>query len=357
MRAAPQPVLLSFAGVGPGESFTGNLSAAVQVGEDLWLGTDEGTSLARLSPAGPGEYGAHAGFAVGSCLELPGGDDEEIDVEGLTWHDGYLWLVGSHSSRRRKARPERAAEDPRRELRRLASVRRKGNQHLLARIPVDPGNGLLSRAADGRAAARLPGRRRRDALTDLLEDDPHLAPFLAIPGKDNGFNVEGIAATEDRILLGLRGPVLRGYAVILLLAPDVAGEGVLRLRRLDGKRRYRKLFLDLHGLGIRDLQLDGSDLLLLAGPTMALDSDAVVLRWPDALRAGDDALVPRDRFEHLLDLPYGAGSTESIDHPEGIALLGEGADTSLLVVYDSPGPRRRPAPGAVLADRYPYRSR
>jgi hypothetical protein len=54
----------------------------------------------------------------------------------------------------------------------------------------------------------------------------------------------------------------------------------------------------------------------------------------------------------VLDLPYGAGSTESIDHPEGIALLREGEDKSLLVVYDSPAPARRRGETAVLADRY-----
>ena len=26
----------------------------------------------------------------------------------------------------------------------------------------------------------------------MLEDDEHLAPFLRIPGKDNGFDVEGV---------------------------------------------------------------------------------------------------------------------------------------------------------------------
>jgi hypothetical protein len=86
---------------------------------------------------------------------------------------------------------------------------------------------------------------------------------------------------------------------------------------------------------------------------MALDSDAVVLRWRDALGVRGDALVARDRFERVLDLPYGAGSTESIDHPEGIAILREGQEKSLLVVYDSPGPGRRRGDTGVLADRFP----
>ena len=41
-------------------------------------------------------------------------------------------------------------------------------------------------------------------------------------------------------------------------------------------------FLPLAGLGVRDLHLDGDDLLLLAGPTMVLDGAVRVFRWVGA---------------------------------------------------------------------------
>jgi hypothetical protein len=355
--AEPEPVTLQFSPEGEGEEFAADLSAVAQVGDDLWVGTDEGTSLARLSRREPSVYAGHTDFPLGRCLELPGGDDEEIDVEGLAAADGYLWLVGSHSPRRRDTDSDDPSRDPVRQLQRLGRVKRGGNRYLLARVPLATertGSVLRASTDDGRHAARLPGGRRRNALTDLLADDEHLRRFLRIPGKDNGFNIEGMAVADQRVFLGLRGPVLRGWAVILVVAPrpEPDDPGTLRLGRLEGKRRYHKLFLDLHGLGIRDLHADGPDLLILAGPTMSLDSDAVVLRWRDAFGAQGDTLVPRDRFERVLDLPYGAGSTESIDHPEGIALLREGEDKSLLVVYDSPAPARRRGKSAVLADRY-----
>ena len=354
--ADPTPVLLEFTPDGAAGGVASDLSAAAQIGTDLWLGTDEGTSVARLSPRGPGHYGGHIAFPLGGCLDLPGGDEEEIDVEGLAAADGYLWLAGSHSPRRSEADPESPAHDPARQLRRLGKVKRAGNRYLLARGPLEPGetgDAPRARTADGRRASRLPGGRRRNALTDLLAEDEHLGPFLRIPGKDNGFNIEGLAVAGERVWLGLRGPVLRGWAVILVVAPEPEPDdaGALRLARVDGrKRRYHKLFLDLHGLGIRDLHLDGPDLLILAGPTMALDSDAVVLRWRDALGIRGDTLLPRDRFERVLELPYGAGSNESIDHPEGIAVLEAGREKSLLVVYDSPGPARRRGQAGVLAD-------
>ena len=351
MANAPEPVRLSFARAGDSEEFTLDLSAAAQVGTDLWLGTDEGTRLSRLRPDGEGGYGDAAWYPLGELLDLPGAEDDEVDVEGLG-HDGSaLWLVGSHSPRRQDTDENRPRDE---RLRRLGRVRRRGNRYVLARLPLAPDS--ASAGLVPRPGARLAGGRRRNLLTDALRDDPHLGRFLRIPGKDNGFNVEGLAAADGQLLLGLRGPVLEGWAVILVLAPepDPDDGDLLRLGRVGkGKATYRKLFLDLRGLGIRDLHFDGDDLLILAGPTMALRSDAVVVRWRGAARPADDMIVPRDQVEHLLDLPYGSGGSEAVDHPEGIALIGEGRDRSLLVVYDSPSPRRRVGNAAVLADRFP----
>lgn len=358
MTPTPEPVPLSFARAGDTRELALDLSAAVQVGRDLWLGTDEGTRLARLRPDGQGGYGDAAWYPLGELLDLPGGDDDEVDVEGMAYDAGGLWLVGSHSRRRQNADGD---ESQREALRRLGRVKRKGNRYTLAWLPLVREAGSSSvipvrRTEDGRRAARLGGGRRRNLLTDALRDDDHLGRFLRIPGKDNGFNVEGLAAADGHVFLGLRGPVLEGWAVVLLVAPEPHPEDgeLLRLGRIGkGKGTYRKLFLDLQGLGIRDLRLDGGDLLILAGPTMALRSDAVVVRWREAARQTEDTMVPRDRLEHVLDLPYGAGSTEAVDHPEGIAVVGEGGDRSLLVVYDSPSPRRCLGSSGVLADRFP----
>jgi Protein of unknown function (DUF3616) len=346
----PHPVLLSFAQADDQE-FALDLSAAVQIGTDLWLGTDEGTRLARLRPDGQGGYGDVAWYPLGELLELPRADDEEVDVEGLALDEEVLWLAGSHSPKRQDADDDQSERE---RIRSLGRVKRSGNRYLLARLPLarEPGSsGLIPDRG-----ARLAGGRRRNLLTDALRDDKHLGRFLRIPGKDNGFNVEGLAAAGGYVFLGLRGPVLEGRAVILVVAPepDPEDDTLLRLGRVGiGNRTYRKLFLELQGLGIRDLQLDGGDLLILAGPTMKLRSDAVVVRWRDAARQADDMLISRDRLEHVLDLPYGSGSTEAVDHPEGIAVEGEGRDRSLLVVYDSPSPQRRRGDSGVVADRFP----
>ena len=83
-----------------------------------------------------------------------------------------------------------------------------------------------------------------------------LRPFLDIPAKENGFDIEGVAARAERVFIGLRGPVLRGWAGILDLE---AGAGA----RIEIGRLEMHL-LHLGGLGVRDLEIDGEDLLILS---------------------------------------------------------------------------------------------
>jgi hypothetical protein len=168
------------------------------------------------------------------------------------------------------------------------------------------------------------------------------------PGKDNGLDVEGIAVAGARVYLGLRGPVLRGWAMVLELRPEVDPRDPERLRLIpfDDGRPYRKHVLRLRGLGVRDLCPHGDDLLVLAGPTMDLDGPVHVFRWHGALRVDMPQVVRGDLLSCELDLPYGAGN----DHAEGIGLVDGAGGPRLLVVYDSPSPARLTEDGAVLAD-------
>jgi hypothetical protein len=74
----------------------------------------------------------------------------------------------------------------------------------------------------------------------------------------------------------------------------------------------------------------------------------VVYRWPDALGEGERAVIPAERLEQVLQVPYGRGD----DHAEGICLLpGEGGgEEVLLVVYDSPAKGRLHDGAAIDAD-------
>ncbi|MEU7892046.1 DUF3616 domain-containing protein [Nonomuraea sp. NPDC049152] len=274
----------------------------------LWIAGDETATIERLTWTGE-RYDHERTFHLADYVDLPAGRDEEADIEGIARADGWLWAVGSHSLKRRKVK----SADPAKAAKRLATIIREPNRFIVVRLPLEGPDTV------GKGAI-LTG------LADLLADDPHLAPFTAIPGKDNGLDVEGIAVLGERVFLGLRGPVLRGWAIVLEI--DVREDGPDRLRL----RGYRKHFLDLDGLGVRDLCPYGDELLLLTGPTMNLDGPVRIMRWSGE---GQAKLVK--------DLPHGVGR----DHPEGLAVLGDGR---LMVVYDSPAPERLTPEGGVLAD-------
>lgn len=331
-----------------------NLSAVRADGDCLWLAGDETATVERLvgHPHAP-EYGLVYGdqreFRVADYVDLPGEPDAEADLEGLARSGGYLWAVGSHSVVRKRVRPHHSAKKA---IRRLGSLRVDPNRYILARFPVAPGpDGLpeLARAtSDGRTAAVFGGPGDPN-LVDLLVDDVHLGPFLRIPAKDNGLDVEGLAVhgetREDQTLyIGLRGPVLRGFAVLLEVRPVDAAPGRLALAPVgDHGAPYRKHFLDLGGLGVRDLCPHGRDLLVLAGPSMDLDGPVRLYRWHGAASTRTSAVARGDELTPELELPYGDGD----DHAEGITLLPDGR---LLVVYDSPAAHRMTDEHTVHAD-------
>ncbi|MBW8483438.1 DUF3616 domain-containing protein [Actinomadura parmotrematis] len=332
-----------------------NLSAVRQDGRCLWVAGDETATIERLTAVtGPGGlvtcYDGHRTVRLADLVELPAGPEEEADIEGLARAGGWLWAIGSHSLKRKKIKPGRSDAKSRK---RLATVVREDNRFILARLPlVQDADGLpqVVRADGDRTAAVL--GLKGDSIADLLARDPHLAPFLAIPSKDNGLDVEGIAAHGDRLYIGLRGPVLRGWAVLVEIRPDPEPDARGRLRLLPvgaGGDLYRTHFLDLGGLGIRDLCPDGDDLLVLTGPSMSLSGPVRVVRWPGAAAVDYPDIVSAAELQVLGELPHGDGE----DHAEGVALLA-GDDgrpgTRLLVVYDSPSPDRLTEQGGVLAD-------
>ena len=342
------------------------LSAVVQIGDRLWVANDEALSLERLSRQ-PGtldgeiRYADHRQFPLHEVLPLPmppaaDGKIAEADVEGLDYQDGYLWLVGSHSLKRSQPDEDDSVE---RNVERLTDVKRDGNRFLLARIPLEPHSQelecVIEQGGHSRTAARLAGDEKTNELTRVLAGDEHLGPFLAVPGKDNGFDIEGLAVAGDRVFLGLRGPVLRGWAVVLELAIAELDASTLTLKPIGPEGRpYRKHFLDLQGLGIRDLCRQGSDLLILAGPTLALAGPLTIFRWPSGARPERESLVFNAALPTVLELLTDAGPKAGQEQAEGLTLFGldRGEATNMLVIYDSPAPRRRRGTRAVEADLF-----
>jgi hypothetical protein len=368
----PQRVMLDFRNhEGLGERVTepirNNLSVIKQSGRCLWTASDETDTIERLITEDWRVFGHHTPYKLTDFFDLP--VEGEVDIEGLSVDGDYLWICGSHSLKRKKPDPdEHGVEEA---LERLTTVECEPNRYLLGRIPLvrdgEEGIYTLCRSApepDGKGKL-MAGRLKMDAkganaLSKALGKDEHLSRFMAIPSKDNGFDIEGISARGERVFLGMRGPVLRGWAIILELEVTEKGRNPesasLKLRRIGPSgERYRKHFLDLDGLGIRELSLEGDDLLILAGPTMDLDGPVILYRWHDAWNQREETVIPRDRLERIMDIPYGIG----IDHAEGATLFDRpGQPPAVLVVYDNPAPGRLDPDGAgVAADLFPLPGR
>jgi len=320
-----------------------DISAVAHVGDTLFLAADECAHVEVLDRAEDGSWANHRRVCLADLFDLPHAADE-MDVEGLAADDDQLWIVGSHSRTRKKPKKHKPIDAH--AVARIAEMKANPNRLFLGRLPlirlanerwgVGGVDGVDPR---DRSPAMLPVGAHGSALYKALKHDPHLGPFTKIPAKENGLDVEGIAADGPRIAVGLRGPVINGWACVVEFRVRPGRRTGLKL---DGG--VAKRWMDLEGLGIRDMKRDGRDLLILAGPSMALDGPASVWRWRDwagSLPDAEDAPLKVEP-EKVLELPYGRGC----DHPEAIAPWDDGG---VLIVCDSPA-RSRLGGGAVTAD-------
>jgi Protein of unknown function (DUF3616) len=102
-------------------------------------------------------------------------------------------------------------------------------------------------------------------------------------------------------------------------------------------------------MGVRELCVQGQDMLILAGATMDLDATIAVYRWKNAFMHDSAALVKASDVERLFDVPHGFGLNTGKDKAEGMTLLNK---NELLVVFDSPADIRKTALSEVIADVY-----
>lgn len=335
-----------------------NLSGAAFTGDWLWVAGDEACGidrLRRLRPIGNEtlRFGEVRDFPLANLLDLPGTTDEEADLEGMAEADGFLWVVGSHGLKRKNAK---AGRDNAENAKRLAKTSLDGNRRLLACLPIEVDSKgeprLVRQAQDGRKALRLKGDSQTNLLTRALADDPHFGPYMAIPGKDNGFDIEGLAVDGNRLLLGLRGPVLRGWSALLEIAIEARGDQLRLVPLDDSGSLIRKHFLQLDGLGVRDLHFSKDDLFILAGPTMVLNGEIRVFKWSAArplLAANREPVRFESALTESVSLPHGRGTNRAealCDLPAAMS----GGKPSWLVLYDAPGADRRDGEHTVFGD-------
>lgn len=94
-------------------------------------------------------------------------------------------------------------------------------------------------------------------------------------------------------------------------------------------RRARPVlhFLDLGGVGVRDLTRDGGTMLILAGPVTSADAPFALHQW-------------RPRYSTRIHEPALIHSFPGNgERPEGISVMEREGRKGVLVVYDGPGDR------------------
>ena len=151
-----------------------------------------------------------------------------------------------------------------------------------------------------------------------------------MPSKENGLDIEGIAIARDHVSLGLRGPILDGFAVIAHLEVDTD---------LNVKDHYLS-FLDLGGLAVRDLCRATGRLVIIAGPMNDAEGPLAIYEWEEM--RSKDVQHPRRLYTWQSE-PAESGRAEKA---EGICLLNRNNQDGYAVVYDSPHDDR------VVGSRY-----
>ena len=273
-----------------------DLSGAVVVGDYLVLGADEGHQLQILvRDRGDESWHLHQKVALAKR-------DQETDIEAIAYGDGYLYVIGSHSYRRKRLKPELPA---RKNIERLREIEQDSSRNRLYRLPFDCAKGVV-------------GKVERIDLTKRLSKDPVLKHFFGIPSKENGIDIEGMTFRDQRLYLGFRGPVLRENYVPLMLL------------EFERPKHYALSFVCLDGQGIRDMVALERGLLILSGPVNDAPGPFCLWWWD-----GVDQIPGTDRSVQAAVL-LGAVSTSGGAKAEGLALLSErdGA-AEVLLLYDT----------------------
>ncbi|WP_078120654.1 DUF3616 domain-containing protein [Thiosocius teredinicola] len=273
-----------------------DLSGVVVVGDFLALGGDEGHRLQILKCSeAPDEWCLQHKLSLAK-------DDQETDIEALTYGDGKLYVMGSHSHRRKRLKPELSVN---KNLERLQMIDEEPLRNRLYKISFDPKKGKL-------------GVSDHIDLTKRLRKDPILKRFVGIPSKENGIDIEGLAFADGHLYLGFRGPVLRdNYVPVMLLD-------------YEHPKRYELRFVQLAGQGIRDLVALKKGLLILSGPVNDAPGPFVLWWWD-----GSDQIPGKDR-EVVAAQIIGPVSTPGGAKAEGLGLLRQSDnDAEILVIYET----------------------
>jgi hypothetical protein len=316
----------------------GSLSAVTEANGFLWAASDEGRTLECLKPDGNKGYSLKRQCQLDKIFGCLPGEREakppEADIESLSVSNNtWLWICGSHGNVRSgiaKTRQE-SVESKKTVARPEPDIMTRPSRCLLGRVKLIDGGGAIEENGD-----HLPFEGI-GSLRALLMGNRHLQSFMGLPAKENGLDIEGITATESgAVFLGLRGPVVAGYAVVVEAKADT-----IFTKDVD----LITYFIDFDGLGVRDLTHDGDDMLILAGPVGGLDGPFRIYHW----KPGKAECVQSAKLLHQWPIKVrgtkaksaGRGVVMQSEHPEAFCWFKRNRKPGLIALYDSPDKRSR----------------
>ena len=264
-----------------------DLSAIGRVGATLLVGADEGTGpdgdiniIQVLSRQADDQY------VVSNDIVVFTGDKEngrELDIEGIAVEGEYIYVVGSHSSKRKRVKADKSYKKNRKTFNHK-NIEDESNRDWLYRLKVNAQMQLTENKAI--------------TLREIIQKNKVLKTFSQIPDKENGIDIEGIAVVDDWIYVGFRGPVFRNNYV-----------PVLKLKFDDAENSASLLWVNFGGGGIRDMAKVDDGFLIISGPVGDEPGAYSVHHWD-----GRDMIPGKKREQAEIGRMIKLGE---IDSPEG----------------------------------------
>jgi Protein of unknown function (DUF3616) len=272
-----------------------NISAIDISNDFLVIGADEGNQVQVLKRQGED-------YVVVSDITL-NASAVEIDIEGIACDGNTVYVVGSHSAKRPKIDDDATYEKNRQKIEKVVP---EPDRDRLFRFSLD---------AEGNAQDLV-----ETSLRTIIDSKKVLKDFSLLPSKENGVDIEGIAIHKQQLYIGFRGPVLRENWV-----------PVLKCRFAKPVTEAELVYVQLAGLGFRDITRVENGFLILAGPVGDGPGSFQVYFWD-----GEDCLAGVRESGKIGQIEFlGIIPTDEGAKAEGLTVLKESSsDYEVAIVYD-----------------------
>ena len=181
----------------------------------------------------------------------------------------------------------------------------------------------------------LPFRKSKGSLHSILKDNPFLKPFIGLPSKENGLDIEGFTTSDGKSLfLGQRGPRVDRYAVVVELKVPATSS--------QPSRRWPPTSSNSMDWRCAISPISTTKKFWCSPVRLATPQVRSLYRW----RPRNSACAQKPtKLDWSIDPKQ--------EKPEGICRLDRNGKSGVIVLYDSPDPCKRINGSTYKADWFP----